>query len=207
MYGKLVNGELIEAPSSYTAEDGTVINGFNQSIFYMVKYGFKPVEQMIPPYDAYSQRIVFSRYEEEVDRIVKYYDVVDKLKPDSYEELQVKVNTLEEELVNTQSAIDYILMSKMDSIETPTDDNIPSKEDGSDTINSSDINDTTVTSLGNINILSDDDSKGGENGMAKYLASRIMKGFLPYKIVYVFPMFKTEVDEILIKNGREDLIK
>ena len=37
MYGKLVNGELIEAPVNYTSEDGNVITGFNKSIFHMIK--------------------------------------------------------------------------------------------------------------------------------------------------------------------------
>ena len=222
MYGKLVDGELIEAPVNYTNEDGNVITGFNKSIFHMIKYGFKPVNQNIPPYDAYSQRIVFSRYEETEDMILAHYDVIDKLKPDSYEELQTKVTTLEEELLNTQNAIDYlILMSGSDTDNTTSDtDNTTSNTD--ETVNDTDepiintnkpINNTDATvstlGLGSVKVLDNNEDNGKEvNGMAIYLASRIIKGKLPYKtVVRIFPELKEEIDNILILEGREDLIK
>ena len=222
MYGKLVNGELIEAPVNYTSEDGNVITGFNKSVFHMIKYGFKPVNQNIPPYDAYSQRIVFSRYEETEDMILAHYDVVDKLKPDSYEELQTKVTTLEEELLNTQNAIDYLILmsgSEVDNTtsntdETVNDANEPIRNTNEPIINTNKpVNNTDATvstlGLGSVKVLDNNEDNGKEvNGMAIYLASRIIKGKLPYKtVVRIFPELKEEIDNILILEGREDLIK
>ena len=214
MYGKLVNGELIEAPVNYTSEDGNVITGFNKSIFHMIKYGFKPVNQNIPPYDAYSQRIVFSRYEETEDMILAHYDVIDKLKPDSYEELQTKVTTLEEELLNTQNAIDYLILmsgSEVDNTTSNTDETVNDTNEPIINTNKP-VNNTDATvstlGLGSVKVLDNNEDNGKEvNGMAIYLASRIIKGKLPYRVVYIFPELKEEVDSILILEGKEDLIK
>ena len=222
MYGKLVDGELIEAPVNYTSEDGNIITGFNKSIFHMIKYGFKPVNQNIPPYDAYSQRIVFSRYEETEDMILAHYDVIDKLKPDSYEELQTKVTTLEEELLNTQNAIDYLILmsgSEVDNTTSNTDETVNDTNEPTSNTNEPIINtnkpvnntDATVSTLGlgSVKVLDNNEDNGKEvNGMAIYLASRIIKGKLPYKtVVRIFPELKEEIDNILILEGREDLIK
>lgn len=214
MYGKLVDGELIEAPVNYTSEDGNVITGFNKSIFHMIKYGFKPVNQNIPPYDAYSQRIVFSRYEETEDMILAHYDVIDKLKPDSYEELQVKVTTLEDELLNTQNAIDYLILmsgSEVDNTTSNTDETVNDTNEPIINTNKP-VNNTDATvstlGLGGVKVLDNNEDNGKEvNGMAIYLASRIIKGKLPYRVVYIFPELKEEVDSILILEGKEDLIK
>ena len=215
MYGKLVDGKLIEAPVNYTSEDGNVITGFNKSIFYMIKYGFKPVNQNIPPYDAYSQRIVFSRYEETEDMILAHYDVIDKLKPDSYEELQTKVTTLEEELLNTQNAIDYLILmsgSEVDNTTSNTDETVNDTNEPIINTNKP-VNNTDATvstlGLGSVKVLDNNEDNGKEvNGMAIYLASRIIKGKLPYKtVVRIFPELKEEIDNILILEGREDLIK
>ena len=208
MYGRLVDGKLIEAPVNYTSEDGNVITGFNKSIFHMIKYGFKPVNQNIPPYDAYSQRIVFSRYEETEDAILVYYDVIDKLKPDSYEELQTKVTTLEEELLNTQNAIDYLILMSGSEVDNTTSNTDETVNDTNEPVNNTDA---TVSTLGlsSVKVLDNNEDKGKEvNGMAIYLASRIIKGKLPYKtVVRIFPELKEEIDNILILEGREDLIK
>ena len=215
MYGKLVDGELIEAPVNYTSEDGNVITGFNRSIFHMIKYGFKPVNQNIPPYDAYSQRIVFSRYEETEDMILAHYDVIDKLKPDSYEELQTKVTTLEEELLNTQNAIDYLILMSGSEVDNTTNNTDNTTSDTDEPISNMDkpVNNTDATvstlGLGSVKVLDNNEDNGKEvNGMAIYLASRIIKGKLPYKtVVRIFPELKEEIDNILILEGREDLIK
>ena len=215
MYGKLVNGELIEAPVNYTSEDGNVITGFNRSIFHMIKYGFKPVNQNIPPYDAYSQRIVFSRYEETEDMILAHYDVIDKLKPDSYEELQTKVTTLEEELLNTQNAIDYLILMSGSEVDNTTSNTDETVNDANEPIINTNkpVNNTDATvstlGLGSVKVLDNNEDNGKEvNGMAIYLASRIIKGKLPYKtVVRIFPELKEEIDNILILEGREDLIK
>lgn len=43
--------------------------------------------------------------------------------------------------------------------------------------------------------------------MAKYLASQIKKGNLDYnKVVAKYPQFKADIDEILVNDGRQDLI-
>ena len=209
-----MDGKLIEAPVNYTSEDGNVITGFNKSIFHMIKYGFKPVNQNIPPYDAYSQRIVFSRYEETEDMILAHYDVIDKLKPDSYEELQTKVVTLEEELLNTQNAIDYLILmsgSEVDNTTSNTDETVnDTNEPISNTNKPVNNTDATVSTLGlgSVKVLDNNEDNGKEvNGMAIYLASRIIKGKLPYRVVYIFPELKEEVDSILILEGKEDLIK
>ena len=215
MYGRLVDGKLIEAPVNYTSEDGNVITGFNKSIFHMIKYGFKPVNQNIPPYDAYSQRIVFSRYEETEDMILAHYDVIDKLKPDSYEELQTKVATLEEELLNTQNAIDYLILMSGSEVDNTTSNIDETVNDTNEPIINTNkpVNNTDATvstlGLGSVKVLDNNEDKGKEmNGMAIYLASRIIKGKLPYKtVVRIFPELKEEIDNILILEGREDLIK
>ena len=208
MYGRLVDGKLIEAPVNYTSEDGNVITGFNKSIFHMIKYGFKPVNQNIPPYDAYSQRIVFSRYEETEDMILAHYDVIDKLKPDSYEELQTKVTTLEEELLNTQNAIDYLILMSGSEVDNTTSNTDETVNDTNEPVNNTDATVSTL-GLGSVKVLDNNEDKGKEvNGMAIYLASRIIKGKLPYKtVVRIFPELKEEIDNILILEGREDLIK
>ena len=214
MYGKLVDGKLIEAPVNYTSENCNLLTGFNNSIFYMIKYGFKPVNQNIPPYDAYSQRIVFSRYEETEDMILVHYDVIDKLKPDSYEELQTKVTTLEEELLNTQNAIDYLILmsgSEVDNTTSNTDETVNDTNEPIINTNKP-VNNTDATvstlGLGSVKVLDNNEDNVKEvNGMAIYLASRIIKGKLPYRVVYIFPELKEEVDSILILEGKEDLIK
>ena len=207
MYGRLVDGKLIEAPVNYTSEDGNVITGFNKSIFHMVKYGFKPVNQNIPPYDAYSQRIVFSRYEETEDMILAHYDVIDKLKPDSYEELQTKVTTLEEELLNTQNAIDYLILMSGSEVDNTTSNTDNTTSDTNEPVNNTDATVSTL-GLGSVKVLDNNEDNGKVvNGMAIYLASRIIKGKLPYRVVYIFPELKEEVDSILILEGKEDLIK
>ena len=215
MYGKLVDGKLIEAPVNYTSEDGNVITGFNKSIFHMIKYGFKPVNQNIPPYDAYSQRIVFSRYEETEDMILAHYDVIDKLKPDGYEELQTKVTTLEEELLNAQNAIDYLILMSGSEVDNTTNNTDKTVSDTNEPIINTNkpVNNTDATvstlGLGSVKVLDNNEDNGKEvNGMAIYLASRIIKGKLPYKtVVRIFPELKEEIDNILILEGREDLIK
>ena len=207
MYGRLVDGKLIEAPVNYTSEDGNVITGFNKSIFHMIKYGFKPVNQNIPPYDAYSQRIVFSRYEETEDMILAHYDVIDKLKPDSYEELQTKVATLEEELLNAQNAIDYLILMSGSEVDNTTSNTDETVNDTNEPVNNTDATVSTL-GLGSVKVLDNNEDNVKEvNGMAIYLASRIIKGKLPYRVVYIFPELKEEVDSILILEGKEDLIK
>lgn len=66
MYGKIVNGELIEAPNELILEDGTVIPNFNRSIDKMLAYKFKPVIDTKPGHDVDTQYCVFDGYEDGV---------------------------------------------------------------------------------------------------------------------------------------------
>ena len=151
-----------------------------------------------------------------------YYDVIDKLKPDSYEELQTKVTTLEEELLNTQNAIDYLILMSGSEVDNTTSNTDNTTSDTNEPVNNTDeivnninkpVNNTDATvstlGLGSVKVLDNNEDNGKEvNGMAIYLASRIIKGKLPYKtVVRIFPELKEEIDNILILEGREDLIK
>lgn len=62
MYGKLVNGELIEAPKDLVLEDGTVVENFNRSISLMKAHGFKPVIKDEPGHDVETQYCKFVGY-------------------------------------------------------------------------------------------------------------------------------------------------
>lgn len=64
MYGKLVNGELIEAPKDLVLENGTVVENFNRSISLMKEYGFRPVIKDEPGHDIETQYCKFVGYED-----------------------------------------------------------------------------------------------------------------------------------------------
>lgn len=64
MYGKLVNGEFIEAPKDLVLEDGTVVENFNRSISLMKAHGFKPVIKDEPGHDVETQYCKFVGYQD-----------------------------------------------------------------------------------------------------------------------------------------------
>ena len=78
MYAKLINEKLEYAPETYTIENGTQILNFNKSIFYLIKYGYKPVKNLCPPIDSNFQKAVFSHYQEQEDCIEIHYNIIDK---------------------------------------------------------------------------------------------------------------------------------
>lgn len=64
MYGKLVNGEFIEAPKDLVLEDGKVVENFNRSISLMKAHGFKPVIKDEPGHDVETQYCKFVGYQD-----------------------------------------------------------------------------------------------------------------------------------------------
>lgn len=74
-YAKIVNGELIFAPSEYELPDGKIITQFNQSVALMVKYGFKEVIDTPPQYDKVTQYAVIDSYTESATQIIVGYSV------------------------------------------------------------------------------------------------------------------------------------
>ena len=62
MYGKLVNGELIEAPYEYTFSNGMTITNFNNDINLMTELGYKEIIPYDVPIDTRYKYI--STYEE-----------------------------------------------------------------------------------------------------------------------------------------------
>lgn len=56
-YGRIIYNTLEVAPQTYTKSDGTVIFNFNKNEALMKSYGFKPVQETIPPYDNQFERL------------------------------------------------------------------------------------------------------------------------------------------------------
>lgn len=77
MYGKLVNEELIIAPSELEFEDGTVIQHFNRNINKMKEFGFKPIVDSKPLYDVDTQYCELVGYQETFSRIKYVWKVKD----------------------------------------------------------------------------------------------------------------------------------
>lgn len=77
MYGKLVNGELIMAPSEFELEDGTVIQNFNRNIDKMKEHGFKAIIDSKPLYDIDTQYCELVAYQETFSRIKFMWEVKD----------------------------------------------------------------------------------------------------------------------------------
>ena len=77
MYGKLINGELIMAPSEFELEDGTIIKDFNRKINAMKKQGFKAIVDSKPIYDVDTQYCELVGYQETFSRIKYIWEVKD----------------------------------------------------------------------------------------------------------------------------------
>ena len=77
MYGKIVNGELIEAPATLDLEDGTVVENFNRSISLMKAHGFKPVIKDEPGHDVETQYCKFVGYRDTGYYIRYQYELED----------------------------------------------------------------------------------------------------------------------------------
>lgn len=77
MYGKLINGEIINAPEEMILEDGTIIKNFNRNISKMVEYGFKPVVDTKPGYDVHTQYCNFVGYVDTGAYVRFQWEIVD----------------------------------------------------------------------------------------------------------------------------------
>lgn len=77
MYGKIVNGELIEAPATLVLVDGTVVENFNRSISLMKEYGFKPIIKDEPGHDVETQYCKFVGYHDTGYYIRYQYELED----------------------------------------------------------------------------------------------------------------------------------
>lgn len=71
MYGKLVNGELVLAPKTYTSSSGIVISNFDLQVDMMKDFGYKEIidNKVVSEYD------LIEIYEESEDTIVINYIV------------------------------------------------------------------------------------------------------------------------------------
>lgn len=75
MYGKLIDNEILHAPSEYLDYEGNIITDFNKSISLMKQYGFKPVVDIKPNYNFDTQYCEFIGYEDNGTYIVHKYEV------------------------------------------------------------------------------------------------------------------------------------
>ena len=81
MYGKLIDGKLVYAPKNYLTDDNKMIFNFNNNVELMKKYGFKEVEDIVPSYDATTHYVVKVGYNEDVDKIIVNYEILEKELP------------------------------------------------------------------------------------------------------------------------------
>ena len=94
-YAKVVNGALIEAPKNYKLEDGCLILNFNLDADLMKEHGFKPVKRNKPSFDAQTQTLIVSDFEEVEDSVIVNYTIVEK-----QQTLSNRVSSLEDNSVN-----------------------------------------------------------------------------------------------------------
>lgn len=92
MYGKLINVSLIYAPVNYLTDEGSVIFNFNTNEELMKQYGFKPVTDTKPEYNAATDILVIDGYTEDENSITINYSVTPKPVSESelYEQARIK---------------------------------------------------------------------------------------------------------------------
>ena len=78
MYGKLIDGKLVYAPKNYLTDDNRMIFNFNNNVELMKNNGFKEVEDIVPSYDATTHYVLKVGYNEDEDKIVVNYEVLEK---------------------------------------------------------------------------------------------------------------------------------
>ena len=81
MYGKLIDGKLVYAPKNYLTDDNRMIFNFNNNVELMKNYGFKEVEDIVPSYDATTHHVIKVGYNEDVDKIIVNYEVLENELP------------------------------------------------------------------------------------------------------------------------------
>ena len=104
-YAKVVNGALIEAPKNYKLEDGRLILNFNLDADLMKEHGFKPVKRNKPSFDAQTQTLIVSDFEEVEDSVIVNYTIVEKEQTLSNRVASLEVNSVN--LVATTWDMDY----------------------------------------------------------------------------------------------------
>ena len=116
MFAKIINGVLHYAPVNYKTDLGQVIVNFNTNEEMMLQYGYKNVIGIKPDYNKETQYLKISGYTDNEDNITVEYEVVDKSTPEPTEwELlakQIEENALA--ILDTQSAIDYMLFGDLE---------------------------------------------------------------------------------------------
>ena len=105
VYAKVVNGALIEAPKNYKLEDGRLILNFNLDADLMKEHGFKPVKRNKPSFDAQTQTLIVSDFEEVEDSVIVNYTIVEKEQTLSNRVASLEVNSVN--LVATTWDMDY----------------------------------------------------------------------------------------------------
>lgn len=78
MYGKLIDGVIMYAPTNYLTETGKLIFNFNTNIEVMLENGFKEIINVVPSYDANTQVVTRDSYTEGDTTITVNYVVTAK---------------------------------------------------------------------------------------------------------------------------------
>lgn len=111
MYGKIVNGELIEAPATLVLVDGTVVENFNRSISLMKEYGFKPIIKDEPGHDVETQYCKFVGYHDTGYYICYQYELED-----------IEFSEAEIQNKEAQKAMEMLNMNFQEQIQTLSDE-------------------------------------------------------------------------------------
>lgn len=111
MYGKIVNGELIEAPATLVLVDGTVVENFNRSISLMKEYGFKPIIKDEPGHDVETQYCKFVGYHDTGYYIRYQYELED-----------IEFSEAEIQNKEAQKAMEMLNMNFQEQIQTLSDE-------------------------------------------------------------------------------------
>ena len=105
MFGKIVNDEIQYAPAIYTTPDGNKIINFNKNEKFMRKYGFLPVENIMPKYNKETEECYVVGYDVTDEKIVVLYEVWEAMSTFSGRlTLEERVSRLEDQL-NSQETI------------------------------------------------------------------------------------------------------
>ena len=88
-YARLVDGQLEIAPEVMYNE-GTIIVNFNKNELLMKEYGFKQLVEDKPEYDERYQTLDIDKFEEQEDKIIAKYVVIDNDLDEEKEKLILK---------------------------------------------------------------------------------------------------------------------
>ena len=116
MFAKIINGVLHYAPVNYKTDLGHVIVNFNTNEEMMLQYGYKNVIGIKPDYNKETQYLKISGYTDNGDNITVEYEVVDKPTPEptEWELLAKQIEENAQAILDSQSAIDYMLFGDLE---------------------------------------------------------------------------------------------